>query len=231
MRRLLSDDCPNPATKREAHCVDTHWVMLTEDDFIPCPVRFSREMPGLLLSDCVHRKDIMAIRVSSGGSGILIPCGNLGRIADLFERMLDRGPADSLLSFILSYQPEFKHPQGDDRGMELHRQRVPYLVYKHSLLEHIGVKRTKGGEYVKTNPKHWWSYVPDCNSTSLDSAGLLGEEYFDRECQYRSIVSPCGLRAFDSLGPGYYHTQRNKANWHPWSGTLPAPAPAPAPVS
>ena len=218
MRSLLSDECPDSTFKREARCVDTRWIMLTEDDFVPCPTRFPREMPELLVSDCVHRRDVMALRVSSGGSGYLIPCGNLGRVVDAFERMIDRGPVDSLLSFILAYQPEFKHPPGDDSGMELHHQRQPYLVYKHSLLQHVGRKRTKGGHYFN-DPKKWWSYVPDCNSTSLDSAGVLGAEYFQREClDNRSLVSPCGLRTHKRSGP---HSQFNKANWHPWMQTIP----------
>lgn len=153
----------------------------------------------------------MALRVSSGGSGILIPCRNLGRIAGLFERMIDRGPVDSLLSFIFLYQPEFKNPDADI-GMELHPAREPYLVYKHNILRHIGLTRSIGGEYSLQNEA-----LSSCNSTSMDSDGMLQGEYFDSECrEIRSIVSPCGLRETGNpYDPPSFFV--NEANWHPWS--------------
>ena len=219
MRQLRSKACPSQFPNQTAKCGNKHWVMLTEDDFVPCPRRFSQEIPQLLLSSVVSGRNIRGIRVSSGGSGILIPCTSLENVADSFERMIDRGPADSLLSFILTYQPLFKYSGLGEPIVTLHEQKQPYLVYKHSVMQHIGVRRTRGGEYPTNDPTNFGTYVPGCSSTSLESVGILIAETFDLTClKAGSLVSPCekAPAVLTTNISEHYERRYDTKYWHPW---------------
>lgn len=187
-------------------CADSALVMLTEDDFAPCE-HFFPAMNELLFSKCVRRKDVLGLRISSGGSGVIIPCRDLNFVADRFEKAIDQGPADYLLSFVMNFQPDF------DQHTLSHRGGRPFLVYYQSLLKHIGFKRSSGENYVY-KPET----VPGCGD-SLTSMGVIEEEFWTGSCrgvdsnEVWELVQPCGNTG--SLASPWWY-QRSDDDKHSW---------------
>ena len=193
--------------ERPEECADTTMVMLTEDDFLPCG-HFFPAMNELLFSKCVRRKDVLGLRVSTGGSGVIVPCRDLNSVANMFERAIDHSQADYLLSFVVNFQPDF-----DRRALARTEGRRPFLVYYQSVLKHIGAKRARGGDYVFKAET-----VPECGQ-SLTSMGVIEAEFWTGQCrgpdsgEAWELVQPCGALG-TAADPSFY--QRSDDGEHAW---------------
>ena len=187
MMRRLEVQCAELSKRNNSsdQCADTVMVMLTEDDFLPCE-HFFPAMKELLFSKCVRQKNVLGVRVSTGGSGVIIPCRDLNFVGNMFESAIDHSPADYLLSFILNYQPNF-----DRISLAGRADRRPFLVYYQSVLNHIGAKRARGGDYVFKPDT-----VPSCGQ-SLTSMGVIEAEFWTGQCRGQDsgevweLVQPC----------------------------------------
>ena len=52
-----------------------------------------------------RRKDVIGVRVGPSCAGLLLQCRDMAQVARTFKELADHGPADFLLSWLLSYQP------------------------------------------------------------------------------------------------------------------------------
>jgi hypothetical protein len=170
---FLMDSCK--AKQRQGSCGDNVYIMLVEDDWIPCPF-FYDEISLILAHPCVARKDLIGLRIGSGGTGIIIPCTKLKTVSRMTEQFIDRAPFDSLLSWLL-----YQQPFGGFDKRTLQPQSQPYLTYHRNLFHHIGQRSSGGGIYTLPVPRCW---------EPLQGAGLIAEEHFKQFCNMSSF-SPC----------------------------------------
>jgi hypothetical protein len=182
-----------------------NFVLLSEDDFAPCPF-FAEELQAVFFNSRIQSRNWLGLRISSGGSGFLVKCSDLWYLMMLFESWIEQGPVDSLLSWLLTYQPlggPGSYVEKDGRQKKYlpsHQQRRAYLTYRYNMLTHFGEHSSTGNIYALETPK--------CRAP-INSAGLISEEHFSSTClKSGAVFSPCtyGMTSMTSTaqhGPAF----------------------------
>lgn len=149
-------------------CRET-FVLLTEDDFMPCPW-FAQELQTLLSHTCIYHKELMGLRISTGGAGIIIPCTRMAVATELFQGWILSKYTDQALAM----------------GLPTRQQR-PYFSYRYNMLKHTEIQLSN------SNVSNLQTSL--CRE-KLYGAGILAEEHFTESClQTDSAFSPCEAKS------------------------------------
>lgn len=149
---------------------DFHYALLLEDDWIPCKGLFSSLMLALEAARRTFGSDVMAVRVSYGLNGVLIPRDPLSSFADFVRQRAGRIPPDHALT-------------------RWAQQRGKLVTFRHNQFVHVGAQSSIG------NSGQRWNTA--CYELLFDWLEIESEAFQIDACGH-DVISPCSPKAEDA---------------------------------